>query len=111
MRRQKQINQSQIAACLLEGRPRIPVHVLRLNGQAATIRRAYLDEWERTLPRQFLHREALAHPEIRVCLPARLGNRFRDKGSHPEMDDLLQPPAPAFCLGRQATGAGLLAEK
>ena len=26
-------------------------------------------------------------------------------------DDLLQPPAPAFSLGRPASGAGLLAEK
>lgn len=30
---------------------------------------------------------------------------------HPEMDDLLQPPAPLFSPRWQAAGAGLLAEK
>ncbi|NVK47701.1 MAG: transposase family protein [Rhodobacteraceae bacterium] len=62
-------------------------------------------------PRQHLHREAVVHPELRVCLPACLGDRFADKGGHQEMDDLLQPPAPAFCLGRPASGAGFLAKK
>lgn len=70
-----------------------------------------LDGWERSVPRQHLHRAAVAHPEIRMRLPACLGNRIEDEGGHPEMDDLLPPPAPSFSLQRQATGAGLLTEK
>lgn len=94
-----------------EYRSRIPVHVLRLDGSAPPVWGADLDGWERLIPRQHLHREAVAHPEIRVRLPACLGDRFRDKGGNPEMDDILQPPAPLLSPRRQATGAGLLAEK
>ncbi|QFS83053.1 Integrase core domain protein [Roseivivax sp. THAF197b] len=70
-----------------------------------------MDGWERSLPRQHLYREAVAHPEIRVRLPACLGDRIRDEGGHREMDDLLQPSAPTLSPRRQAPGAGLLAEK
>ncbi|QFS83607.1 Integrase core domain protein [Roseivivax sp. THAF40] len=70
-----------------------------------------MDGWERPLPRQHLHRKVVAHPKIRVCLPACLGDRIGDEGGDPEMDDLLQLPAPSLSPWRQATGAGLLAKK
>jgi hypothetical protein len=88
-----------------------PIHVLRLDGSAASIWRAHIDGWEGPVPRQHIYREAVAHPEIRVRLPACLGDRIGDESGDPEMDDLLQPPAPAFSLGRPTSGAGLLAEK
>ncbi len=87
------------------------VHVLRLDGSAPPIWRADLDGWERSVPRQYLHRAAMANPEIRVCLPACLGDRIRNEGGHPEMDDLLQPQTPTLRTWRQATSRGLLAEK
>jgi hypothetical protein len=64
MRRQKQINQSQIAAWLLEGRPRVAVHVLRLDGPAETGGHPDLDGRQRALHRQHLHRAPLALPEV-----------------------------------------------
>ena len=60
---------------------------------------------------QHLYREAVAHPDIRVRLHACLGDRIREDGGHPEMDDFLQSPAPSFSPRRQATSTGLLAQK
>ena len=103
----------------------IPVHLFRLDRPAPPLGRADLDGRERPIPppsshsfairlpgsEQHLDRAALANPVIRMRLPACLGDRIRDESGHPEMDDLLQPPAPAFSPGRPASGAGLLAEK
>ena len=66
---------------------------------------------EGALPRQHLHRAALADPEIRVRLPARLGNRLGGSGGAPGLDHLLQPQAPALRPWRLDAGGGLLAEK
>ena len=68
---------------------RIAVHIFCLDGSTAPNGRPYLHGWERPVPRQHLHREALANPEIRVRLPACLGNRIRGKGRGRKVDDLL----------------------
>jgi putative transposase len=63
------------------------------------------------VPRQHLHRAPVADAEIRMRLPARLGDRIRGEGGHSEMDDVLQPQTPTLSPWRQATCRGLLAEK
>jgi putative transposase len=87
------------------------VHILRLDGPLAPDRRAHLDGRQGPVPRQHLHRAPVADAEIRVRLPARLGDRIRGQGGHPQMDDVLQPPTPTLRPWRQATCRGLLAEK
>jgi putative transposase len=42
------------------------------------------------------HRKALATPEVRMRLPARLEDRITGEGRHRALDDILQPPPPAF---------------
>ena len=55
-----------------------------------------------------LHREAVVYPEIRVRLPACLGNRIRDESGRPEMHYLLQSSRTQ--PRQKASDAGLLAE-
>lgn len=74
-----------------EHRPRQSVHVLRLDRPSAPIRRAHLKGWQRPLPRQHFCRAALAIPEIRMRLPARLGNRITSPGRDRKVGRGLQP--------------------
>ena len=91
-----------------------PVHILRLDGLSLPIRGANIDGRERRSqahPRHHLHRKAMADPDIRMRSLACPGHRIGDESGDPEMDDLLQSPAPSLSPRRQATGAGLLAAK
>jgi putative transposase len=54
---------------------------------------------------------ALAVLEIRMRLPARLGERLRGEGGRRQVDRVLQPQAPPFRPWRQTPSRGLLAEK
>ena len=56
--------------------PGQPVHVVCLDGPVAAIRRAHLDGWQGSLPRQHLCRTAMAIDEIRMRVPACLGYRI-----------------------------------
>lgn len=77
----------------------------------ANMRCRAADARKGAVPRQHLHREVVADPDIRMRQPARLGGGIGDEDGHPETDDLLQPPTLSFSSGWQATGAGLLAEE
>lgn len=59
------------------------------------------------MPRQHLHRAPVAVPEVRMRLPARLGNRIAGQGGHRALDHL-QPPAAPRRPWRTAARRGLL---
>ena len=87
------------------------VHILGLDQPAAPSGRAHLDGRQGAVPRQHLRRAALAILEIRVRLPARLGDRIRGQGRCRQLDRVLQPETPTFRPWRQTTSRGLLAER
>jgi putative transposase len=60
---------------IMNYRPGQPVHVLRVDGPAATDGGSHLDGRQGPVPRQHLRRATMAHAQIRVRLPARLGDR------------------------------------
>jgi putative transposase len=60
------------------------------------------------IPRQHLHRASLAVLEIRMRLPARLGNRFSSQGRRRALDHLLHPPAAQSRPWRPTARRGLL---
>ena len=68
----------------------IAVHVLRVDGPAAADGRSHLDGRQGAVPRQHLRRAAVAHAQIRVRLPARLGDRITGPRRHSKMDGVLQ---------------------
>lgn len=65
--------------------------------------------WQRAVPRQHLRRAAMAHAQIRVCLPTRLGDRITGASWHSQMDGVLQQDKTVFCPWRQAACRGLQA--
>ena len=69
--------------------PRQPVHVLRLDRSAETRRHPNLDGRQGAVYRQCLHRAPVAVPEIRMRLPACLGDRVSGKGCHRILGHLL----------------------
>ncbi len=58
-----------------EQRPGIAVHLICVDRPLAPLGRPHIDGRQRSLPGQHLHRAPVAHPEIRMRLPARLGDR------------------------------------
>jgi putative transposase len=73
-----------------ELRPRLAVHVLRVDGPATTDGGSHLDGRQGPVPRQHLRRATMAHAQIRVRLPACLGDRVTGPHRHSEMDGVLQ---------------------
>lgn len=92
-----------------EHRSGIAVHVLCMDGPVAADGRTHLYGRQRAVPRQHLCRAAVAHAQIRVRLPARLGNRITGPGRYPQVDGLLQSETPTHRPWRQAACHDLLA--
>lgn len=67
----------------------------------------HLDGRQGSLPRQHLHRTALAQPQIRMRLPARLGDRIKSPRRAAKLVRRLQPPAASRCPRRTTAGRGL----
>jgi putative transposase len=82
------------------GRPEIfntdqgPVHLAPLHRPAAAGRGAHLNGRPRPLDGQRVHRAAVAQPEVRVRLPARLRDRLRVASRAHKVDRLLQCRTP-----------------
>ncbi len=72
-----------------EQRSGISVHVICLDGLSASVRRPHLDGRQGSLPGQHLHRAFVAHPEIRVRLSARLGDRISSPRRCSKVDGVL----------------------
>lgn len=87
----------------------MPVHVLRVDGPAATDGRPHLYGRQGTVPQQHLRRATVADAQIGVRLPARLGDRVTGPRPHSKMDGVLQQDETAFRPWRQAACRDLLA--
>ena len=87
---------------------RQPVHVLRLDRPVEARRHKDLDGRKGPISGQHLYRATLAIPEIRMRLPARLGNRITGQGRRRAMDHLLQPPTATCRPWRTTARRGLL---
>ena len=85
-----------------------PVHILRLDRPAEAGQDQDLHGRQSPLSGQHLHRAPLAVAEVRMRLPARLGNRVTGQGRRRPLDHLLQPPAAPCRPWRSTARRGLL---
>ena len=79
----------------LQHRPGQPVHIVGLDTAAEGGMCPHLDGWAWPVPRQHLHRTAVAIIEVRVRLPACLLGRSRGPSGDRSLDRLLKQPAPS----------------
>ena len=91
-----------------EQRSGILVHIVCLDRPPAPVRDPHLDGRQGSLPGQHLHQKTLADAEIRVRLPACLGDRVTGPRGCPHMDGVLKPPSAAQGPWRPTAGSGLL---
>ena len=90
-----------------EHRPGLPVHQRGLRRPGAGGGRPVLDGRPGPVPRQHLHRTAVAVAEVRGRVPLRASRRSGGRTDHRLVDRLLQRGAPALVAGRADTGRGL----
>ena len=88
-------------------RPGRPVHQRGVRGPGAGGGRALLDGRPGPLPRQHLHRTAVAVAEVRGGLPPRTPERAGCPTDHRLVDRLLQRGAPSLVPGRADAGRRL----